>query len=199
MPLLSQHQSNEYTKLLVMGDPGSGKTGALASLVKASYWLGILDYDNGLETLKQFILKECPEKVDNVEFRTLRDKRRAGPEGPVLDGPPRAFMEGLKLLDHWKYKDQGVEVDFGVPAEWGPNRILVLDSTTFMSDSAFDWALPMVQREAKGGKYDMRAVYKTAQDAVENVLALLSSESFRTNVIVIAHVKNIDAKDGPRN
>lgn len=198
MPSLSKHQSNEFTKMLVEGDPGSGKTGGLASLVKAGYWLGILDYDNGLEPLKQFIYKECPENIDNVEYRTLRDKRKATPDGPVVDGMPRAFIEGIKMLDRWKYKtDDGVEVDYGIPATWGPDRILVIDSLTFFSDAAFDFREPLVPR-SRDGKYDQRAVYKDAQDAIENVLALLTSEQFRTNVIVNTHIRYVDNEDGTR-
>ncbi len=90
MPTLTHHQSNEYTKLLITGDSGSGKTGALTPLVTAGYKLRILDMDNGLETLKQFVLRECPDKIGNVEFRTLRDKRKASPLGPVIDGQPKA-------------------------------------------------------------------------------------------------------------
>lgn len=197
MPSLAKHQSNEYTKLLIEGDSGSGKTGSLASLVKAGYKLRILDFDNGLEPLKQFILKECPENINNVEFVSLRDKRKAGPEGPMVT-KPEAFIRALKLLDHWKYKNEdGTETDFGVPAEWGPDCILVIDSLTFMSDAAFDFREPLAPR-SRDGKYDNRAVYKDAQDAVEGVLALLTSESFRTNVIVISHVKYVDNPDGTR-
>lgn len=110
---------------------------------------------------------------------------------------PDAFIRALKLLDRWKYTHDGVEVDLGVPAEWGPDTILVLDSLTFMSDAAFDFREPLAPK-SRDGKYDMRAVYKDAQDAVEGVLALLTSESFRCNVIVISHVKYVDNPDGTR-
>ena len=193
MPTLSKHQSNEFTKLLIEGDSGSGKTGSLASLVSAGFKLRILDYDNGLEPLKQFILRECPENIDNVEFRTLRDKRKASADGPIISGTPKAFVDGIKLLDRWKYDD----VDLGIPAEWGPDVILVLDSLTFFSDAAFDFREPLVPR-SRDGKYDVRAVYKDAQDAVENTIALLTSESFRTNVIVISHIRYVDNPDGTK-
>lgn len=198
MPTLSHHQSNEYTKLLIEGDSGSGKTGALTSLVREGYKLRILDMDNGLETLKQFILKECPDKIENVEFRTLRDKRKASPLGPVIDGTPSAFIKALKMLDRWKYTNEdGTETDLGVPAEWGPDCILVVDSLTFLSDAAFDFREPLSPK-GSSGKYDVRAVYKDAQDAIENVLALLTSESFRTNVIVISHIRYVDNPDGTK-
>lgn len=197
MPLLSNHQSNEYTKLLIEGDSGSGKTGSLTSLVKAGYKLRILDFDNGLETLKQFVLKECPENIDNIEFRSLRDKLKASQTGPMVE-KPEAFISALKMLDHWKYKtDDGQEIDYGIPSSWGPDTILVIDSLTFMSDAAYDWREPLVAKGA-GGKFDKRMVYYDAQQAVESVLALLTSESFRTNVIVISHIRYVDNPDGTR-
>jgi hypothetical protein len=198
MPTLDQHQSNEFTKMLVEGDPGSGKTGALASLVKAGYKLRILDYDNGLEPLKQFVHRDSPDKLQNVEYRTLRDRRKASPDGPVIDGQPKAFIDGIKMLDRWRYKaSDGTEIDLGVPAEWGPDYIFVLDSLTFFSDAAFDFREPLVPR-SRDGKYDQRAVYKDAQDAIEKVIALLTSESFHTNVIVNTHIRYVDIEDGTR-
>lgn len=189
MPSLANHQSNDYTKMLLEGDSGSGKTGALTSLVAAGYHLRILDMDNGLETLKGFVGKECPDRLSTVEFRTLRDKYRATPAGPVLAGPPKAFVDAIKMLDRWKYDD----VDMGVPAEWGPEVILVVDSLTFLSDSAFEWAVGL-----NAAAKDPRQWYGAAQDAVEKVLALLSSPNFETNVIVISHIKYMETPDGTK-
>lgn len=92
----------------------------------------------------------------------------------------------MKMLDHWKYTEpDGTVVDFGKPADWGPDSILVLDSLSRFCDAAYDWAEPLVPT-GKGGK-DGRAIYGMAQDAVEGTLAMLTSPSFATNVIVIAH------------
>ena len=197
MPTLEKHQSNEYTKLLCLGDSGSGKTGGIAPLVNAGYHLRILDMDNGLESLKQQVLRLCPEKIANVEYRTLRDKRKASPSGPIIDGSPKAFIEAIRMLDRWRYVDGGNEIDLGVPAEWGPDVILIIDSLTFLSDAAYDWREPLTPK-GKEGKYDQRAVYKDAQDAIESVLALVTSEAFRTNVIVTSHVKYVDNPDGTK-
>lgn len=189
MPSLANHHSNEFTKLLLEGDSGSGKTGALTSLVEAGYSLRILDMDNGLETLKTFVGRQCPDKLSNVEYRTLRDKYKASPLGPILAGPPKAFVDAIKMLDRWKYDD----VDLGVPAEWGQEVILVVDSLTFLSDSAFEWAVGL-NPSAK----DPRQWYGAAQEAIEKVLALLSSSNFETNVIVISHIKYMETPEGPK-
>jgi len=183
MASLADHQSNDFVKLLLLGDAKSGKTGSLVSLVKAGYNLRILDFDNLLDVLKFFILQENdPALLDKVDFRSLRDKRKASPVGSIISGSPKAFVDGMKMLDNWKYDD----IDLGSPADWGPDSILVLDSLSRFCDAAYDWADAMTPA-GKSGDKDTRAIYGMAQDAVENTLALMTSPNFKTNVIVIAH------------
>jgi AAA domain len=191
LPSLANHQSNEFTKLLLTGDSGGGKTGAKASLVGAGYHLFCLDMDNGLDPLKTFVQKQCPQFLGNVNYRTLRDNYKTTAAGPVVD-KPRAFVDAMKMLDHWKFTDtDGTEVDFGKPSEWGPDCILDLDSLSFFSDAAFEWARGM-NPTAK----DPRQWFYSAQQAVESALALLTSGSFKTNVIVSAHVRYSTGDDG---
>ncbi len=187
MPKLSDHQSNAYTKLLLTGDSGSGKSGALASLVKAGYKLRILDMDNGLDPLKTFVMRECPELIDNVEFRTLRDKRKTTAAGVVIDGKPVAWVNMMKMLDHWKYDD----VDLGKPSDFGPDCIVVLDTLSFAADAAFDWAQSM----NPSGK-DPRQWFYAAQQQIESFLAAVSSDGFQANVIVSSHVRYSTGDDG---
>lgn len=187
MPTLSQHQSNELTKMLVIGRSKAGKTGGLVSLVDADYKLGILDMDNLLDSLKYQILNQCPEKIDNVSFVTYRDKRKATPNGPIIDGKPVAYVNALKALDKWP------DEDWGPPKDWGPDKILVIDSLSRLCDSAFDFHEAMMQAQ---GKFDGRMVYYNAQKSIEDVLANLSAESFATNVIIICHITYIEEPDG---
>lgn len=191
MPSLAQHQSNDFTKLLLIGDSKSGKTGSLVSLVKAGYKLRVLDYDNLLDVLKYMILAQCPESLDNVEFRTLRDKRKAGALGSILDGKPSAWINGIKMLDNWKYDD----VDLGKPNDWGSDCILVIDSLSRLCDAAYDFHETIIP-VGKSGDYDGRAVYFNAQNDVENLIGMLTSATFRVNLIVIAHGIYIDLPDG---
>ena len=194
MTSLAKHPSNDFVKLLLIGDAKSGKTGSLVSLVQAGYKLRILDFDNLLDILKYLILRDCPDKIDNVEVRTLRDKRKASSTGTIIDGSPKAFIDAVKLLDNWKYTDEdGTTVDLGSPAQWGPECILVIDSLSRLADAAYDWRDSLT---AGTTKHDGRAVYGDAQDAIESLLASLTSKTFRTNLIVIAHVQYMDLPDG---
>lgn len=195
MTSLTQHSSSQFVKLIAIGDSKTRKTTSLGSLVKLGYKLRILDFDNLLHPLKSQVESECPELIHNVEYRTLRDKRTATAMGPII-AAPKAYVEAVKLLDKWKYKGgDGVEVDLGSPADWGPDCVLVIDSLSRWCDAAFDWRLPLTPT-GKSGEIDKRATFFDAQKAVEHNLSLLSSESFETNVIIICHVLYQEGEDG---
>lgn len=197
MAPLSKHTSSTFVKLLALGDAKVGKTTSLVSPVAAGYKLRILDMDNLLESLRHKIIETCPDKIENVEVRTLRDKYTMTADGPKIAGSAKAFTDAIRMLDNWKYKEpDGTDVDFGKPATWGPDEILVIDSLSRLCDAAYDWRLQLAG--GAGGKYDGRAVYGDAQDAVEGVLAGLTSVNFPVNVIVIAHGLYMDMPDGTR-
>jgi hypothetical protein len=185
MPNLEGSNANPIIKMLLIGDSGTGKTGALASLVKAGYKLRILDFDNKIAggILPILIKRDAPDKLAAVEFEPLRDSLKGSGIGPILDGQPTAFTRGLALLDKWS--------DGTAPKSWGDDTILVIDSLTFLSDAAFNWAKGM-NPSAK----DPRQWFYSAQQAVEGTLALLTASSFHPHVIVIAHVSWQDRPDG---
>lgn len=182
MPSLADHQSGKFAKFIMIGDSGTGKTGALTSLVGAGYKLRILDTDNGLDSLKAFVRKEFPDKLTNVDFETRRDEYKATTQGPVVT-KPTAFVECLKLMQTWS--------DGSSPQEWGKDTFFVLDSMTGLGKAAFEFAKGL-NPSAK----DPRQWYHAAQQAIENTVALLTSEAFHANVIVISHVIYKEQQDG---
>jgi hypothetical protein len=195
MPSLADHQSNDIVKLLAVGDAMVGKTGSLASLVP-NYNLRILDLDNKLDVLKQFVLRECPAHASKVEYRTLRDNREATALGATIKGQPKAFVETVKMLSEWKYKNpDGSEVNLGRPADWGPDCILVIDSLSRLCDAAYDWQEALTPA-GRSGEKDGRAIYGNAQDVIENMISMITSPLMNTNVILIAHGSYMDLPDG---
>lgn len=193
MTSLADHPSNSFVKLLLLGDAKSGKTGSLVSLVKAGYNLRVLDYDNLLDILRYKVLEECPSNIENVEFVSLRDNITSSNTGTIIKGTPKAFVDGLRLLDRWKTDD----IDLGIPAQWGPESILIIDSLSRLCDAAYNYH-EAVAPKGKSGDYDGRAVYGNAQDDVEKMLAMLTSTTFATNVIVICHGTYMDLPDGSK-
>ena len=185
MPALTD-SPNPFVKALVIGDSGAGKTGALGSLIQAGYRVSILDYDNKVQSgfLPQFLKKNCPDHLGLVDFEVVRDKFKTGPLGtPVLDGMPTAFKTGLALCDKWS--------DGTLPRKWGPDRVLVVDSLTFMSDSAYNQAQAM-----SPATKDPRQWFYTAQQWVENFIAMLTAKDFETHVLILAHISYQKNADG---
>ena len=183
MPSLSNHHASTTVKLILIGDSGTGKTGSLVSLLAEGYKLRILDMDNGLDSLVQWGNRVCPDKLANAEFETVRDTYKSSIHGPVISGTPKAFVKSLSLMDKWG--------DGTAPSEWDTNTIFVIDSLTALGKAAFDWAKGM-NPAAK----DPRQWYFSAQQAMENVIAMLTSEAFKPNVIIISHVSYKEMADG---
>lgn len=193
MPSLANHHLTSITKLLLIGDSKSGKTTSLTSLVTAGYHLRILDFDNLLDPLAARLRRINPELVNNVEYRSLRDVYKGTAAGTTIDGKPKAWIDSLKLLNRWQYDD----VDLGIPGQWGPDVVLVIDSLSRWCDAAYDFHEVMTPA-GRSGEKEGRAIYGNAQDDVERQLANLTSPSFATNVIVICHGTYIDNPDGTR-
>ena len=77
-------------------------------------------------------MEECPDKLDNVEFVTVRDNYKAGASGSQIDGKPKAWIAAIKLLDHWKYDDVDL-VDQQTGAQMHPrHRLSPVDFVTLL-------------------------------------------------------------------
>lgn len=181
MTKLSDHQAGHYVKLMYIGDSGTGKTGSLVSLVKAGYKLKILDLDNGLDALRQFISHECPDNMDNVDYETLEDKVTMLSSGPITI--PSAYIASLKLMNEWS---DGTKLSSG-----GSDTIFVLDSLTALGRAAFHWAKSL----APNAK-DPRQWYFAAQQSVESVIGMLIAKSFASNLIIISHINYKELQEG---
>lgn len=177
MPTLDNHASSLYTKVLYIGDSSSGKTGSLVSLLADGYSMRILDMDNGLTALKQFG-RAASADLSRIEYETYRDEFRMTAGGPMVKGSAKAFSNAMDKLTEWSQVDD-------------PMSITVIDSLTFLGKAAMAWAKGM-NPTAK----DPRQWFYTAQQAVESVLALLTNESYKQNVIVISHVNYKEVMEG---
>lgn len=191
MPKLSDPDASPFVKIMLIGDSGAGKTGALLSLVRAGYNIRIVDMDSGVKPLAQLVRKHCPDKLGNVEYETFRDKYKSTQAGMELDGKATAYTQAAKTMDKWPS-------DESRPSEWGKDYIYVVDSFTMLGRAAMAQAKFLKPTSNAGRAADGRQLYGMAQEAMENFLACLFGESFATNVIVISHITDIEMNDGTR-
>jgi len=183
MASLESHTSSQLVKLLLMGNSGVGKTGALASLAAAGYRLFVCDFDNGLDILTDPTILS-PEFRKNVFYRSLQDKplKTSG----RLIARATAWQEFTKTLGDWREEVDGKPVSLGNITTWGPMDVLVVDSLTFASDRAMDDALQL------GGRLGQRPQiqdYGAAMDSIQATLELLYGETTTCNIVCTAHLQ----------
>ncbi len=201
MPQGSKHQSRKTTKLLNVGIPGSGKTGATACLVLAGYRVIAVDFDNGVDILVN-LLKHDREALDRLYCETFTDKMqlvkghsrtaddKLKPSAMIVTkGTPTAFINALAGLTRWKFpvEDGSSETyDLGNIGDWGPDTIVLIDSLGFAGMAALRFVrqLNMHQLDSFTSQPD----YGQAMEMLEGMLQLLYSDSVKCHVIVNSHI-----------
>lgn len=178
MPTADNFLSSALIKMLLLGDSGAGKTSSLVSLLKAGYKIKLADMDKNMLNLVLHAKKDCPDKLSNLEYETYTDEYRATAAGLILKGQPKAFTNLLGKLSEWS----GIE---------DANTVVVVDSLSAVGRAAFEWAKGMNPMSK-----DPRQWYGAAQKGIEDMIALLTSDQFKTNVIIITHVKYAESELG---
>lgn len=182
MPSLNDHKSTKLVKLLLMGNSGVGKTGALATLAQAGYRLFVFDFDNGLDILLDPKILP-PQYRDNVFYKSLQDKPTKVGSSLVLQAT--AWADLMKSLGDWK---EGT-TSLGGFTTWGEKDVIVIDSLTIASDRAMDEALKM------GGRLGQRPQiqdYSSAMDSIQSLLELLYGDTCQCNVVMTAHLMYLE-------
>ncbi len=188
MPKLTERKETSPIKMMVIGDSGTGKTGALESLVRAGYKLKIIDFDNGLDYLQQ-ALSDVPELLDNIQYATFSNHFKTVNGRVIPKGTPKAWASSLKLLESGKIDDE----DWGKPEEWDESTFLVLDSLTMASKAA------MLQVLQVNGRLFEPAQIKDwgqAQGLVEGLIMWVCSEDIKCNVLILSHINFIEMQNG---
>ena len=192
MTKLSDHQSTLTTKMLIVGDSGSGKTWSLASLASAGYNLRIMDLDNGIDILRSLLTdpKSIYDKssLDRVDFETITDPM-TNRSGKLIPTKATVWQRIAGMLSNWK----STSADFGSIATWTPREVLVIDSLSMATNAAVNFGQAMNAR--LGQKMTWDDIY-SAQQLIEAFVQTLYDEGVRCQVIVMAHPDFIKDQNG---
>jgi hypothetical protein len=176
-------EERKTVRALVVGYSGAGKTGSLFSLLEAGYTIRMMDMDNNSDSLIELCKKHNPALLEKLDIMSFRDKFRSSQAfGVEVAGQPKAFVNMLGALNKWD--------DGSVPAEWGPDTILVLDTLTSAGRSALHWAKGM-NSDAKDG----RQWYAAGGEALKSLLEMLTSPGMKCHILVLSHVDLVEMPD----
>ena len=173
---LNQRTEDRSVKMLLIGDSGSGKTGACFALAKY-FELVYMDFDSGGDVVYELAKRE-PELGANINFVSFTDKFRM--VGGMTIPEATAYTRAMNFLDTGKA--QGVEL--GPLHTWTKKRILILDSFTHMGNAAMRRVLAL---NGRLGKNPQIQDWGQGMGDCENLLATLYSDEVKCHVIVIAH------------
>ena len=172
MPNLIDRSVDEPIKMLIMADPGMGKTCALASLVNAGWNVRVLDFDNKVSAMIPYLTEESLHS-DRVKYITLTDKLKVSSDGVVrCEGIPNAIVKCMTALDNWKTKSE----DLGKVTSWTKSDILVMDTLTFMGDAAMR---KVKVANARDGKRTHPQDWGDAQQIQRNLLQVFFSSAIK--------------------
>jgi hypothetical protein len=199
MPSLGQHQSKTTTKLVLIGDNGSGKTGGIASLVTAGYNVRILDLDNGLDILANLLKDEKGpyarpgvDWLSKVHFITVTDPMK-NQNGKLVPRSASVWQRTMKLLDGKPDERDKDDWPFGPISTWTEDDVLVIDSLSMLATSAMNFILSM---NARLGQRPHQSDWYDGQQLLEGFFQMIYDEGVKCNVVLNAHIVYIGEK-GP--
>lgn len=204
MPTFDQLTTSHLIKTIYLGDTGAGKTGSLCALGAAGYNVRILDLDNGVELIKDYVLNPASpyrnvspghwtsEQVKGIASRmsyvTVTEGSNIVNGKPVPKGD--SWEKINKLLDNWV----DGEAKFGNVGSWTDRDVLVVDGLSRLAVSAFNFQLRMGGRLIAGKPE--QSDWFLAQDMLEKFLVMLQGPSVPCHVIIVCHVAYIEKDDG---
>lgn len=164
-------------RALLAGDSGTGKTGAIASLVLAGYNVHFADFDNGHEILRNVLIAKDASSLARVDVEVFRDEYKMSGATPVPKDA-RAWTKGITWLQ--------TTFDKGLTS----NDIVVVDSLSFAAKCAMNYVLKINGRLAAP---PWPADWGEAQRLVENAVAAMSDEQ-NAHIICTCHIAQVGGK-----
>ena len=169
-------------RLLLVGDSGTGKTGALLPLLK-NYKLRIADFDNGVDFLT---LNASDEQKKNLSIKTFTDEFSRSPIAGLTLNTPSAITRFGNALDKWD--------KFGPFKSWNQETILVIDSLTFFSRAMARHYLDL-NKKKPDAVIEPRQ-FGAIQGMIFSLMDQLLDDAKKCHYIVITHLDYRDYQEG---
>jgi hypothetical protein len=191
-------QSVLSPRVLVCGEPASGKTGALAQLANAGYRILLHDFDQNSRVIGSYLKPDAADiyvqsytvaKMTNTNlFKTTKDVSQ------IQEALGKQAVAELKRfcqqLEHWKTDSE----DLGPSSALTSKDVIVIDSGTFLGE-----LLLLAAYEDPETKKDLRSLYQVAGRYYSAILDHLTGGKIGASVLVLTHIQQSGEKDAAGN
>lgn len=166
--------------ILGQGDPGTGKTGAVAAILDRGREVGIervvlADFDGNPDPLLTYA--KGTDRLHVLPFVETLKSDGADVKGDITRSGVSALRQFTKFLT-------AGTPELGKPRAWGPETLFVLDSLTSLSDSALRLALQLNRGVTRDGAH-----IGVAMGEIEDALSMV--KQLACHRYVISHLKLI--------
>jgi AAA domain len=189
-------------RVLILGEPASGKTGALAQLANAGYRLFIHDFDQNSRVIGSYLKPGAADiyvntytaakltagnlftgDIANKEAKTKATEEATSAAAIQAVKQLRTFTS---MLQQWKEDGADIPASKNLTAK----DVIVIDSGTFLGEM-----LLLAAYEDPRTKRDLRSLYQVAGDYYGAVLDYLCGTNIGASVIVLTHIMQTGEKD----
>ena len=204
-------------KPIVIGEGGSGKTGALAALVCAGYKLRIIDTDKGIVILRslltnprypyaeycrrheinvaaavQFVHVDTPMSLKTTQMNIGHGRTKS----EVILAPKNGNAWGniVKAMEKWPDEPDAAKAHI---ENWDDDVVGVLDTLTTTAYMGFYFLQEL--NGHLGSREEGREYQRDiggAQSQLRRLLEFISSSSVKCNFIINSHIRRIDITRG---
>ena len=174
-------------RILICGEPASGKTGALAQLANAGYRLLIHDFDNNSRVIGSYLKSGGGDVyLQSYAVAKISNTGLFAGTGTATKQAVESMRLFCKLLEHWKTETE----DLGPTADMTSKDVIVVDSGTFLGEM-----LLLAAHEDPEAKRDMRSLYHVTGRYYGAILDHLTGPKVAASVIVLTHLMQTGEKD----
>lgn len=175
-------------RVLIYGEPASGKTGALAQLANAGYQLLIHDFDQNARVIGSF-LTNTAASIHIVTYTVAKmtgTNLFAGKQGDAAQAALKEMRRFCSMLQHWKDNDE----DLGPSKNLTSKDVIVIDSGTFLGELLFLAA----KSDPEANKHTPTQ-YRIAGEYYSAILDYLCGNSVGASVLFLTHITQTGEKD----
>ena len=174
-------------RVLICGEPASGKTGAIAQLANAGYRILLHDFDQNTRVIGSYLKSGHGDVfVSTYTVAKLTNTTLFNGTSTAATEAVKELRRFCKMLEHWKTADE----DLGPSSGLTSKDVIVVDSGTFLGE-----LLLLAALEDPETKRDLRSLYSTAGRYYSAILDHLCGNKIGASVLVLTHLTQTGDKD----
>lgn len=187
-----QLDEQKSIKMLLVGNAGSGKTGALAGLANAGFRLRVLDVDNNLAPLLAYTDPSCRGNISAHQLGE-RIKFNAATMAANPSSKTKVFKNAMRAMDDWNFDEKGEDGYVALPIEdMTQDDVIVVDSANLLGKAIVKYTQ---ETEGSLGKKMRIQDWGTAGAWFLTFIENLVSDEIKANVVIITHLTGVEMED----